>query len=51
MSDWERIEQNLPAYNGRKRNFEFFNEIKFHTIIITISLFGLPMKITLKSNH
>lgn len=40
MSEWERIEQNLPVFVGRKRNFAFFNQIKFHTLLITVSLFS-----------
>lgn len=40
MIEWERIEQNLPRFIGRKRNFAFFNQIKFHTILITVSLFS-----------
>lgn len=38
MVEWENIEQTLPAYTGQKRNFTFFNQIKFQTILITTSL-------------
>lgn len=40
MIEWERIEQNLPKFIGRKRNFAFFNQIKFYTILTTVSLFS-----------
>lgn len=38
MVEWERIEQRLPDYASRKRNFAFFNQIKFQTILITTLL-------------
>lgn len=40
MKEWERIELTLPAYVGRKRNFELFNQIKLHAILIITVLFS-----------
>lgn len=40
MNEWENIEQTLPQYDEKKKNFKFFIEIKWYTGIITVSLFG-----------
>lgn len=40
MQYWQNIEKNVPAYSGVKRNWMFYNEIKFYTVTISVLIFG-----------
>ena len=40
MQYWYQIEKNVPAYNTKKRNRIFCNEIKFYTVTISVLIFG-----------
>lgn len=40
MRYWQKIEKNVPAYSGVKRNWIFYNEIKFYTVTISVLIFG-----------
>lgn len=40
MTEWERIERQLPVYDEQKKNYSFVNKIKMYTIFITLGLVG-----------